>query len=513
MATTKNITSEQKYEVAIVGGGPGGYVAAIKLAQLGKKVVCIDNGDFIGGTCLNVGCIPSKTLLNSTHKYYDLQNHFADHGITVDGAKLSIEKMMENKRKVISELGNGIKGLFAKNKITYIKGFGSFENNNTLLVKKDSVDNITKNSKNDSNNKNNIDENNTDEFIKIIADNIIIATGSNAATLNNVSIDEKAILSSTGALNLSSAPKNMVVIGAGVIGLEMSSVWSRLGSKITVIEYSDRIMSSSMDVDVAKEIQKIMEKQGLNFVLNAQVSSVNYKENNGKNTNNDKNNNTLIVEYLNRTSNEKTLLECDAVLIAIGRKANTNGLNLDKIGVQTDKHGQIIINKNFATNVNGIHAIGDVVGGPMLAHKASEEGVAVAEIIVGHYPYINYETIPNVIYTYPEIATVGKTENQLKTSGIEYKIGKFPLLANSRSKANRETDGFVKIIQCTKTETILGATIIAPCAGEMIHELVVAMEFKATAEDIACISHSHPSISEAVKEAAMAAAYGKSIHL
>ncbi len=478
----------RQIDVAVIGAGPAGYVAAIKLAQLGKSVICIDDKEMPGGTCMNVGCIPSKTLLQASHKYFEAKNEFSKYGIETGALKVNLSQMMDLKQKVINELGSGIKGLFKKNGVQYLQGKAKFIDHHNIEVTQ----------LNDPNNK-----------VTVNAQHSIIATGSQVSSLPGIIIDEKFILSSTGALSLSSIPDSMVIIGAGVIGLEMGSVWSRLGSKVTIIEYSDKVLAGADD-DVSKEVQKILTKQGIEFILGAQVmnATIVNDASNGKSEVEIKYN--LLNEKKNVEQNNK--ISCDVVLVAVGRKANTEHLDLDKIGVSLNSKGQVIINGNFNTNVSNIYAIGDVVEGPMLAHKASEEGVAVAEIIADRCPYINYDIIPNVIYTHPEIAIIGKSEAILKQSNIEYKVGKFPFLANSRAKVNRSTEGFVKIISCAKTDTILGATIISPAAGEMIHEIGLAMEFKATSEDLSCISHAHPTLSEAIKEASYSV-FSKAIHI
>ena len=454
----------KSFDIAIVGGGPGGYVAAIKAGQLGKSVVCIDKGSKLGGTCLNVGCIPSKALLNITHKYSDIKS-VAQYGIQCDNVSFSLEKIMSYKNQTISDLDLGIKSLFKKNKVEYINSTGSFINHNTIVLEDGS---------------------------QITASNIIIATGSNPASLPNVSIDEKQILSSTGALCLTTVPKKMVIIGAGVIGLEMGSIWSRLGSEVIIIEYANSVLSGS-DTDISETVQKILTKQGMSFIMSAQVigvddHSVSYKQDN----------------------QNFSISDIDAVLIAIGRKPNTDKLGLDKIGVKVNNKGQIEVNEHLQTTISNIYAIGDVIDGPMLAHKASEEGVAVVDYICGNRMHINYNIIPNIIYTSPEIAIIGKTEKQLIDNKMQYKVGKFAFTANSRAKAIGESDGFVKVLVNLQDE-IIGAAIINQVAGEMIHEIAVAMEFRASSQDIGMITHGHPTMSEAIKEA-MLSAYSKPIH-
>jgi dihydrolipoamide dehydrogenase len=466
----------EKYDVLIIGGGPGGYVAAIKAAQLGKKVACIDNKQFIGGTCLNVGCIPSKSLLNITHKYHDAKHNFASRGIECKDISFSLDKIMKTKDSTVSGLGQGIAGLFKKNKVDYFNGLGKFESNNKISVALNSGEN------------------------KLLeADNIIIATGSVPVTLPNIKIDEEKIVTSDGALSLKKVPKKMIVIGGGVIGLELGSVWSRLGTKVEVVEFADNILFG-FDSDIRKEARKVFEKQGLTFKLSSKVTSAQIK--NGK----------VEVEITSISGGNSEKVDCDVVLVAVGRKPNTESLNLGKIGIKLDEKGRVMVNGQFKTNISNIYAIGDVIAGPMLAHKASDEGVVVAEIIDGQHGHVNYDTIPGVVYTHPEIASVGKTEDELKNNNVEYKIGKFPFLANSRARTSGETDGFVKIIACKKTDQILGVHIIGDAAGELIAEATVAMEFKAASEDLARICNPHPTLNEAIKEASLAA-YFKPIHL
>lgn len=463
------------FDVVVIGGGPGGYVAAIKAAQLGQKVACIESRGKLGGTCLNVGCIPSKALLQSSHKYHEAQHDLQKHGVEVSSVKLNLANMMTRKREVVESLNKGIEGLFAKNKITYFKGYGSIVDKNQVKIKSDTEQTIT-------------------------TKNIIIATGSEPTPIKGIEVDEKVILTSTGALELTKVPATMLVIGGGYIGLEMSSVWTRLGCKVTVVEYHDRIVAA-MDEDISKEFKKILEKQGVSFLLSHKVLSV---KSQGKHA---------AVEVENMADGKIVKANYDAVLLSVGRRPFTSNLGLENIGVTTDERGRIPINNNFQVAPHSnIYAIGDVVRGPMLAHKAEEEGVAVAEIIAGQHGHVNYDAIPGIVYTYPEVASVGKTEAELKAAQIEYNVGKFPFMANSRARANGDSDGFVKILACKKTDQILGAHIIGPNAGELIQELVLGMEFKAAAEDIARTSHGHPGLSEAVKEAALATFF-KAIHM
>jgi dihydrolipoamide dehydrogenase len=463
-----------QFDVVVIGGGPGGYVAAIKAAQLGLKVACVEKRGSLGGTCLNVGCIPSKALLNSSHLYEEAGHGFARHGIQVKGLDIDIAAMQKHKDDIVSGLTKGIEGLFAKNKVTYLKGAGEITAKGEVTVKGE---------------KNEI----------IQAKNIIIATGSSVTPLPGVAIDGKNILSSDEAINLKEFPKKLVVIGAGVIGLELGSVWRRLGSEVTVIEYLDKVLPP-MDNEVSKEFQRILEKQGIKFKLGSKVTSASAS---GK---------AVELKIQPAAGGEVEKITADKVLVAIGRKAFTEGLGLAKIGVLLDERGRIATDGHFKTSVDGIYAIGDVIAGPMLAHKAEEDGVALAEILAGQKGHVDYDLVPSVVYTHPEVATVGKTEEQLKASGIEYNKGKFPFLANSRARSVSDTEGFVKILADKKTDEILGVHIIGPQAGTIIAEAVVAMTYKASSEDIARICHSHPDLNEAVKEAALATFF-KPIHM
>ena len=455
----------EKFNVVVIGGGPGGYVCAIRLAQLGFKTACVESRGSLGGTCLNVGCIPSKNLLNLSENFHKAKN-FSNLGIETGQLKLNIEKMMKNKDKAVTVLTKGVEFLFKKNKVTYFKGTGSFKSPNQISI---------------------IDDKKKETILE--AQKIIISTGSEPVSLPNVKFDEKIILSSTGALSLNSVPKKMIVVGGGYIGLEMGSVWSRLGSEVHVIEFLDHI-TPGMDKEISKEFMKILTKQGISFHMQTKVESI-------------KNNKTSAKVFLMDKDGKKKELECDVVLISVGRKPNTKNLKLDSVGVLLDEKKRIKVNKNFETNIKNIYAIGDVIAGPMLAHKAEEEGIAVAELISGQSGHVNYDVIPGVIYTSPEVATVGKTEEQLKSLGIKYKVGKFPFIANSRAKAINEPEGFVKILADEKTDKILGVHMIGPHVGEIIGEVAVAMEFGASAEDVARTCHAHPTFSEAVKEAAL----------
>ena len=453
----------EKFDVTVIGGGPAGYVCAIRLSQLGLKTACVESRGSLGGTCLNIGCIPSKSLLNMSESFHKAKN-FSNIGIETGEIKLNLEKMMSNKESSVATLTKGVEFLFKKNKVTYIKGVGSFNEKNEILVKNDKSE------------------------IKIKTDKTIISTGSEPLSLPGIDFDEKKILSSTGALSISKLPKKMVVVGGGYIGLEMGSVWSRLGTEVHVIEYLDHI-TPGLDKEISSEFMKILKKQNIKFALNTKVERI---------TKNDKG---VVIETTNKDSKNK--IEADVVLISVGRKPYTDKLNLEKIGVNLDKKGKIKVNKNFETSVKNIYAIGDVIDGPMLAHKAEEEGIAVAELIAGQSGHVNYDIIPGVIYTSPEVAYVGKNEEELKEKKINFKVGKFPFMANSRAKAINEPEGFVKILAESTTDRVLGVHIIGPHAGEMIAEMSVAMEFGASSEDIARTCHAHPTFSEAIKEAAL----------
>jgi dihydrolipoamide dehydrogenase len=458
---------ENNFDVIIIGGGPGGYVCAIRAAQLGLKTACIESRGSLGGTCLNIGCIPSKSLLNLSENFHKAKKDFNQQGIEISDIKLNIDKMMSNKNKSIQVLTKGVEFLFKKNKVTYLKGKGVLFSKNDVVVY----------------------NNNKKENYK--AKNIVIATGSDVTSVPGIKIDEKNIISSTGALSLNKVPNKLVVIGGGYIGLEMGSVWSRLGAEVTVIEYLDYI-TPGMDREISKEFQKILNKQGIKFKLNSKVNSVKNK------------NDSVLVEFTDNKDKKNQTIEADKVLISVGRKPYTEGLNLSKIGVTKDEKGRIKVNEKLQTSVSNIYAIGDVIKGPMLAHKAEDEGIAVAEILAGQAGHVNYDVIPGVIYTSPEVATVGKTEEQLKSENKSYKVGKFPFLANSRAKVNNETEGFVKILADSSTDKVLGVHIIGPHCGDMIAEMALAMEFGASSEDIARTCHAHPTHTEAIKEAALA---------
>jgi len=457
----------ETFEVVIIGGGPGGYVCAIRSAQLGFKTACIESKNTLGGTCLNVGCIPSKSLLNLSENFNKAKKNFSNLGITTGKVTLNLSKMMKTKEKSVTVLTKGIEFLFKKNKVTYIKGQASFKSNNEIIVQ----------------------EKNSQKIYR--ANHIIISTGSEPTSLPGIKINEKIIVSSTGALSFNKVPKELVIIGGGYIGLEMGSVWKRLGSNVTVIEFLDHIVTG-MDKDISIEFLKILKKQEINFKLNSKVTAVSVVK--GK----------AVVDYTSKETSARKKIEADKVLVAVGRKPNTEGLNLKKMSIKCDNQGRIQVDNKFQTSIKNIYAIGDVIKGPMLAHKAEEEGIAVAEIIAGQSGHVNYNIIPGVIYTSPEVASVGKTEQQLINENIKYKIGKFPFMANSRAKVINEIEGFVKILADEKTDKLLGIHMIGPHAGDMIAEMVLAMEFGASSEDIARTCHAHPTYSEAIKEAALA---------
>jgi dihydrolipoamide dehydrogenase len=467
--------AEQAFDVVVIGSGPGGYVCAIKAAQLGLKTACVEKRGTLGGTCLNIGCIPSKALLQSSHLYEMAAHDLARHGVKTGKVELDFAAMMGRKDKVVGDLTKGIEFLFRKNKVTYFKGLGRLVGNGKVEVLNDGKGEV------------------------VSARHIIIATGSDVTPLKGVEIDEKQIVTSTGALALEKVPEHLIVIGGGVIGLELGSVWRRLGAKVTVVEFLDRIVAT-MDAEIGAAYQKILQKQGMEFKLGTKVTAA--KKAGGKVT--------LSLEPAKGGAVED--LVGDVVLISIGRRPYVDGLALEFAGVKLDDKGRIAVDAHFPTNVPGIYAIGDVIHGPMLAHKAEEEGVALAEILAGQAGHVNYETCPNIVYTWPELASVGKTEEELKAAGVQYKVGKFPFLANSRAKANADTDGMVKLLADATTDRLLGAHILGPEAGTLIHEVAMAMEFGGSAEDVARAFHGHPTLNEAIKEAALAIA-SKPIHM
>jgi dihydrolipoamide dehydrogenase len=463
--------AEAGYDVIVIGAGPGGYVCAIRAAQLGLKVACVEERATLGGTCLNVGCIPSKALLQASEKFHEAAHGLAAFGVQVENVRLDLPTMMAHKDKVVDSNVKGIEFLFKKHKIDWLKGRGAIKAAGTVTVA--GQDYATK--------------------------HIVIATGSTHVDLPNVPVDEKTILSSTGALSLPAVPKTLVVIGGGYIGLEMGSVWQRLGSQVTVVEFLDRLVPG-MDGELARFFQRTLAKQGMAFKLGHKVTSA-VPGKDGV---------TLTLEPAK--GGEASELKAEIVLVAVGRKPLTEGLGLEQAGVALDERGRVKVDGHYQTSVPGIHAIGDVIAGPMLAHKAEEEGMALAETLAGRHGHVNYETVPGIVYTWPEVATVGRTEEQLKEAGVEYRVGKFPFTANARARAMQSTDGFVKILADATSDRILGAHILGPEAGTLIHEIVVAMEFGGSAEDLARSFHGHPTLNEAVKEAALAVD-GRPIHI
>jgi dihydrolipoamide dehydrogenase len=461
----------ETFDVIIIGSGPGGYVCALRAAQLGMAVACVEKRETLGGTCLNIGCIPSKALLQSSENYWETTHAWKDHGIVVDGVKLDLARMQARKGEVVSANVKGVEFLFKKNQVTWLKGTGRIVAPGRVAV----------------------------DGTEYAGKHLVIATGSDSMPLAGVAVDEKRIVTSTGALELEKVPGHLVVIGGGFIGLELGSVWRRLGAEVTVIEFLDRLIPGN-DEEVAKQFQRILARQGIKFRMSSKVTSA-VAGNDGV---------TLTVEPVKGGAPAE--IKADIALLAVGRRAYTEGLGLSELGVATDERGRVITGKNFATNVPGIYAIGDVIAGPMLAHKAEDEGVALAEILAGQAGHVNYGAIPGVVYTWPEVAAVGKTEEDLKAAGVAYNVGKFPFTANGRARAMGSTDGFVKILADKATDRILGAHIIGPDAGTLIAEIVIAMEFGASAEDVARTCHAHPTLNEAVKEAALAVA-GRALHI
>ena len=453
------------YDVIVIGSGPGGYVSAIRCAQLGLKTAIVEGRDTLGGTCLNVGCIPSKALLHASHSYHEATHNFDKMGLIINNPKIDFDKMQNYKNDVISQNTKGIEFLLKKNKIDWLKGWAKIVNKNQVTVGENTHD--TK--------------------------NIIIASGSEPSTIPNVEIDENRIVNSTGALSLSKIPKSMIVIGAGVIGLEMGSIYSRLGTDVTVIEYMDHI-TPGMDLEISKNFQRTLKKQGLKFIMGAAVKSANSTK--------------TKANVIYKKADAEIKIDAEIVLVSTGRKPFTNGLNFLEIGGELTERGQIKTNNKWQTSVEGIYAIGDAIAGPMLAHKAEDEGMAVAEVIAGKHGHVNYDVIPGVIYTTPEVANVGKTEEELKDAGIDYKVGKFSFMGNGRAKAVFQGEGFVKLLADATTDRILGCHLIGPAAGDLIHEICVAMEFGASSQDIALTCHAHPTFSEAIREAALACGSG-----
>ncbi|MCY2686838.1 dihydrolipoyl dehydrogenase [Salinimicrobium sp. TH3] len=466
-----------KYDVAVIGSGPGGYVAAIRCAQLGMKTALIEKYSSLGGTCLNVGCIPSKALLDSSHHYDDAIKHFEEHGIEIPGeVKVNLEKMIDRKRSVVNQTVDGIKFLMNKNKIDVFEGMGSFKDATHINIKKSDGETET-----------------------LEAKNTIIATGSKPANLPFIELDKERVITSTEALELKEIPEHLIVIGGGVIGLELGQVYMRLGAKVSVVEYMDSIIPT-MDSALAKELTKSLKKQGMKFYVSHQVNSV------------ERNGDEVVVKAKDKKDKEVEF-KGDYCLVSVGRKPYTEGLNADAAGVKIGDRGMIEVNEHLQTSTKNIYAIGDVIKGPMLAHKASEEGTLVAEVIAGQKPHIDYNLIPGVVYTWPEVAAVGKTEEQLKEEGVKYKEGKFPMRALGRSRASGDTDGFVKILSDEKTDEVLGVHMIGARTADLIAEAVTAMEFRASAEDISRMSHAHPTYAEAMKEAALAATENRPIHI
>ena len=468
--------SDEVFDLAVIGGGPGGYVAAIRAAQLGMKVACIEKRATLGGTCLNIGCIPSKALLNSSELYAEARDGLNAHGIKIPTVELDLGAMQDQKSKVVKELTQGIEFLFRKNKVTSIKGTARLEGAGRIGL-----------------------ELSAGGGQQVSARNILIATGSESASVPGLEIDEERIVSSTGALELEGVPGHLVVVGAGYIGLELGTVWRRLGAKVTVVEWLDRI-TPGMDLEVSRQFQRLLSRQGLGFKLAAKVTEV------------DAGGDRLLVTTEAVDGGEPEKMKADVLLVAVGRRPYTEGLGLEQVGLKTDNHGRIEVGRRYATSVEGIYAIGDVIRGPMLAHKAEDEGVCVAEILAGQSPHLDYDAIPAVIYTAPEVASVGKTEEQLKEAGTAYKAGKFPFSANSRARATGKTDGFVKVLADARTDRLLGVHIIGAEAGTMIAEAALAIEFGASSEDLARTCHAHPTLEEAIKEAALAT-HGAPIHI
>ncbi|MFT9067291.1 MAG: dihydrolipoyl dehydrogenase [Acetobacter syzygii] len=456
--------AETDYDVVVIGAGPGGYVCAIRAAQLGFKVACVEKRATLGGTCLNVGCIPSKALLQSSENYHAAGHDFAAHGVLIESVKLDLAKMQARKADIVGANVKGVEFLFKKNGITWLKGHGKVEGTGRLSV----------------------------DGKPVTAKHIIIASGSDSANLPGIEVDEKVIVTSTGALELSEVPKRLVVIGGGVIGLELGSVWQRLGAEVTVVEFLDRLVPGT-DNEVATQFQKLLTKQGFKMKLGHKVTKA------------EKTKKGVVLSIEPSAGGTVETLEADVVLVAVGRTAASKNMGLEEAGIALDKRGRVEVDAHYATNVPGIYAIGDVIAGPMLAHKAEEEGVALAELLAGQAGHVNYDAIPGVIYTWPEVASVGFTEEQLKEKGVGYKTGKFPFLANGRARALGMTDGFVKVLADKQTDRVLGVHIIGPAAGELIAEATMAIEFGASAEDIGRVCHAHPTLSEAVKEAALGA--------
>ncbi|KAI6219207.1 Dihydrolipoyl dehydrogenase, mitochondrial [Aphelenchoides besseyi] len=476
-ATLRAYSSQHEADLVVIGSGPGGYTAAIKAAQLGMKTICVEKEATLGGTCLNVGCIPSKAMLNNSH-FYHLAKHgdLNNRGVEVE-AKLNLETMLKAKDQSVKSLTGGVATLFKANKVTRLQGFASLAGKNEVVVKK---------------------EDGNSESIK--TKKILIASGSEVSPFPGIEIDEKQIVSSTGALSLSKVPEKLIVIGAGVIGLELGSVWQRLGANVTAVEFLGSVGGAGMDGEVAKNFQRILTRQGFKFLLNTKVTQAS------------KNGDTITVSVEGAKDGKKEELECDVLLVAIGRRPYSEGLGLENVGLKLDNRGRIIVNEHFQTEVDGIYAIGDIIQGPMLAHKAEDEGIICVEGMCGGPVHIDYNCVPSVVYTHPEVAWVGKNEEQLKEENVKYKSAKFPFVANSRAKTNNDTDGFVKVLADKETDRLLGCHIIGPNAGEMIGEATLALEYGASCEDIARVCHAHPTLSEAFREANLSAYFGKPIN-
>ncbi len=467
----------ESFDIVIIGGGPGGYVAAIRAAQLGMRAACVEKGGTLGGTCLNIGCIPSKALLQSSEKFEQATHSFAAHGIKLSGVELDLAAMMARKDKVVGDLTKGVEFLFKKNKVEWIKGAARIAAPGKIVVQP--ADGAAPR--------------------ELEAKSIVIATGSDSLELPGVAIDEKQIVSSTGALSLAKVPEHLVVVGGGYIGLEMGSVWRRLGAKVTVVEFLDRI-TPNMDAETGKMLQRVLTKSGFVFKLTTKVVGAKTSKAG------------VTLQLENAAGGGASELKADIVLVAIGRRPYTDGLGLQDVGVALDNKQRVVVDSHYQTNIAGIYAIGDVIAGPMLAHKAEDEGTVLVEMLAGQKPHLNYDAVPAVIYTWPEVASVGKTEDELKDAGAAYKVGKFPFTANSRARTNADTDGFVKILADARTDRVLGVHIIGPDAGTMIAEAALAMEYGASSEDIARTTHAHPTLNEAVKEAALAVD-GRAIHI
>jgi len=476
--STRGYATSGDTDLVVIGSGPGGYVAAIKAAQLGLKTVCVEKNATLGGTCLNVGCIPSKALLNNSHYYHMAKKDFASRGIITGEVTLDLGAMLKAKTDSVSALTGGIAHLFKSNKVTHIQGFGKITGANQVTVSK---------------------ADGTEEVVN--TKNILIATGSEVTPFPGIEIDEETVVSSTGALSLKKVPERLILIGAGVIGVELGSVWQRLGAKVTAVEFLTNIGGLGIDLEIAKGFQRTLTKQGFKFKLGHKVTSASKNPDGSIKVNVESNKNGKVEE-----------LECDVLLVCVGRRPFTNNMGLEEIGVEKDDKNRVVVNDRFQTNIPSIYAIGDAVHGPMLAHKAEDEGIITVEGICGSAVHIDYNCVPSVIYTHPEVAWVGKTEEQLKEEGIPYKVGKFPLAANSRAKTNNDTDGQIKILSHKDTDRLLGCHMVASCAGELINEAALAMEYGAAAEDVARVCHAHPTVSEAFREACLAAYCGKAIN-